>query len=118
MRWAPLLRKGGVLLINRARTMPLPVAMGQAEYPDQIVDQLRRAAGERAVIDAFDGTALARQAGSIRAVNLVMIGALSPYLDLPADIFIQAIDQVFAEKFRAVNQKAFLAGSAIIRDSK
>lgn len=118
LRWAPLLRNGGVLLINRARTVPLPVAMGQAEYPDRIVDQLRQAAGERAVIEAFDGTALARQAGSIRAVNLVMLGALSPYLDLPADIFIQAIDQVFAEKFRAVNQKAFLAGSAIIRDKK
>ncbi|MEA4888472.1 MAG: indolepyruvate oxidoreductase subunit beta [Clostridiaceae bacterium] len=114
LRWAPLLREGGVLLINTTRTIPLTVAMGQAQYPENILEQLRQAAGDKAVIEAFDGARLAREAGSARAVNMVMIGAMSRYLDLPAELFLTAIDQVFAEKLRPANHKAFQAGSAII----
>lgn len=116
LRWAHLLRTGGTLLINTNRTMPLPVAMGQASYPDQIVAELQAKAGGKARVLAFDALALARQAGSSRAVNMVMIGALSRFMDVPAGLFDQVIDMVFAEKFRAVNHSAFQAGSDEISD--
>ncbi len=114
LRWAHLLRAGGTLLINTNRTIPLPVAMGQAAYPDRIVAELKEKAGSQAAVYAFDALKLARDAGSSRAVNLVMVGALSRFLDLPKESFDQAIDAVFAEKFRAVNHTAFQSGSAII----
>jgi len=117
LRWAHLLRRGGTLLINTTRTMPLPVAMGQASYPDQIVSELQTKAQGQAAVHAFDAAALARQAGSGRAVNLVMLGALSAFIDWPADLFDRVIDEVFAEKFRAVNHTAFHAGSDIINNS-
>jgi indolepyruvate ferredoxin oxidoreductase beta subunit len=34
LRWAYLLKKGGTLLINTNRTLPMTVAMGEAEYPN------------------------------------------------------------------------------------
>ena len=118
LRWASLLRSGGVLLINTARTIPLPVAMGLSSYPDQIVAELEAKAGQKARVVAFDALGLARQAGSARAVNLVMLGALSRFLDIPETEFDQAIDESFAEKFRAVNHAAFCAGSAIMETKR
>ncbi len=114
LRWAHLLRAGGTILINTNRTLPLPVAMGQAAYPEGIVAELQAKAGSQAAVHAFDALDLAKRAGSPRAVNLVMIGALSRCLDVPASLFAEVIDQVFAEKLRAVNHAAFQAGSAII----
>jgi len=118
LRWAHLLRAGGVILVNTNRTTPLPVAMGQAVYPEGIVAELQARAGGKAAVHAFDALALAKQAGNSRSVNMVMIGALANFLDVPADLFAQVIDQVFAEKFRAVNHAAFQAGSDIIKTTQ
>ena len=115
LRWAHLLRSGGTILINTIRTLPMPVAMGQAAYPEDIVLELQAKTQGRADVHAFNALELARAAGSSRAVNLVMVGALSRFLELPAESFDQAIDAVFPEKFRALNHAAFRAGSDIIK---
>ena len=116
LRWAHLLHHGGAMLVNTLRIIPLTVAMGKAVYPENIIGSLRDAAGDRACIQSIDAVRLAAAAGSSRAVNMVMIGAMAACLDIPVDIYRRAIDQVFAEKYRAVNQKAFDAGSAIMRE--
>jgi len=114
LRWASLLRRDGSIFINTIRTIPMPVAMGQATYPDDIVGQLRKAAGSGASVFALDAASLARQAGSERAVNLTMLGAMSVRSILPLEAFTEAIDTVFAEKLRAVNHRAFALGASII----
>lgn len=116
LRWAHLLHHGGIMLVNTLRTIPLTVAMGKAVYPDNIIASLREVAGSRARIQPIDAVGLAAAAGSSRAVNMVMIGAMAACLDVPVDLFRQAIDQVFAEKYRLTNQKAFEAGSAIMME--
>jgi len=114
LRWAPLLREDGSIFINTIRTIPMPVAMGQAVYPEDIIGQLRQAAGSSASVFALDAASLARQAGSERAVNLTMLGAMSVRSILPQEAFAEAIDTVFAEKLRAVNHRAFALGASII----
>lgn len=116
LRWAHLLHHNGIMLINTLRIVPMTVAMGKAVYPDNILDSLREVAGDRARVHAIDAAGLAADAGSSRAVNLVMIGALAACLDVPAELYHRAIDQVFAEKYRVVNQRAFEAGSAIMME--
>jgi indolepyruvate ferredoxin oxidoreductase beta subunit len=116
LRWAHLLQHNGIMLVNTLRIIPMTVAMGKAVYPDNILDSLRDVAADRARVHAIDAVGLAAEAGSSRAVNLVMIGAMAACMDVPADLYRRAIDQVFAEKYRAVNQKAFEAGSAIMME--
>lgn len=118
LRWAHMLAEKGTLLINQSRVIPMSVGMGQAKYPENIIEQLRRAAGDKAVVHALPAGALAEQAGSARAVNIVMIGAMCAGLGLPEGIFTEAIDHVFPEKLRGINQKAFSLGSAIIREGQ
>lgn len=115
LRWASLLKAGGSIFINAIRTLPLPVSMGQAKYPEDIAGQLRTAAGGRAEVVLLDAVALARQAGSAKAVNTVMLGAMAGRCVLPPSAFRDAIDRVFAEKLRAVNQKAFALGVSVIK---
>lgn len=117
MRWAYLLKQGGTLFMNTRRTIPMPVAMGQAEYPDNIVESIEELADEGTKIYAFDAHKIAAEAGSVRAVNFVMTGALSKLTDIDPEIFKQAIETLFAnknQKFVEINQRAFDLGSAII----
>ena len=118
LRWSHLLAEKGVLLINRNQVVPMSVSMGKATYPENIIQNLQQAAGENALVRALPATELALQAGSSRAVNMVMIGAMCAGLELPEPIFREAIDSVFPEKLRALNQQAFSLGSAIMKDSK
>lgn len=117
MRWSHLLKKGGCLLINTNRTIPITVAMGQAEYPENIVGIIRELADAGTRVFAFDALGLAKEAGSVKAVNFVMAGALSALTEIPAEIFRESIRSLFASKnptFIDINQRAFDLGSAII----
>jgi indolepyruvate ferredoxin oxidoreductase beta subunit len=118
LRWAHLLGKDGVLLINKSRVIPMSVGMGQAKYPENIISRLQDAAGSRAIVRSIDASDLARQAGSEKSVNIVMIGAMAHYLAIPDQCFTEAIDQVFPEKLRHMNQKAYRLGSDIIKEGQ
>ena len=62
---------------------------------------------------ALDVDALARQAASPRAANIVLLGAAAPFLGLEAEKLEQGIRDIFARKGDAVvetNLAAFRAG--------
>ena len=46
-RWLPYLKKGGVMYVNTQQIMPMPVVLGQAEYPQDIIARLKEKAGPR-----------------------------------------------------------------------
>ena len=73
-RWTRFLRKEGVIVTNTQQINPMPVIIGAAEYPQELVEKMT-AEGFR--VDALDALSLAEQAGSSKAVNLVLMGRLS-----------------------------------------
>ncbi|MBM6887439.1 indolepyruvate oxidoreductase subunit beta [Pseudoflavonifractor phocaeensis] len=106
-RWLEFLRPDGRLITNTQQTNPMPVITGAAEYPQNLVDKMT-AAGVQ--VDAMDALALAEEAGSSRAVNLVLMGRLSRYFDLPEEVWQNAITNSVPEKFLELNRKAFHLG--------
>ena len=56
------------------------------------------------------GKALAEQAGSAKAVNIVLMGRLSKYFDIPASEWLAAIEASVPAKFLELNKKAFQLG--------
>ena len=64
-------------------------------------------------VDAMDCLALAEEAGSAKAVNLVLMGRLSKYFDIPVEKWQKAITECVPAKFEAMNQKAFMLGRGI-----
>ena len=106
-RWAEYLKKDGVLIANTQQINPMPVITGAAAYPEQLPEKLR-AMGIK--LDAFDALTPAEEAGSVKTVNLVLMGRLSQYFDFTEEEWQTAIAQSVPEKFLQMNQKAFLLG--------
>ena len=66
-----------------------------------------------AKVDAMDCLSLANEAGSSKAVNLVLLGRLSHYFeDIPEEAWEEAIESCVPAKFLELNKKAFALGKA------
>jgi len=106
-RYAEYLKTGGRIISNSAELEPMPVITGAAEYPHTALDEL----SEKGVdVDLFDALALALEAGSSKAVNIVLMGRLSRLLDIPEERWLSAIRESVKEKFVDLNLKAFALG--------
>jgi len=106
LRYAHFLKKGGSLVVNKQKIMPMGVLIGQCEYP-QDTDQLLRGDYNKYFIDA---AMLAEQAGSVKAVNVVMLGALTKILELDKGTMQSAIEKTVPNKFLKLNLDAFSKG--------
>ena len=105
-RALPYLKKGGKMIVNGQMIDPMPVIIGAAKYPENIEDKLKNAA-DTTVIDA---AAMARQAGNIKAVNVVLIGLLAKSTDIPYERWIETLKNTVPAKLLDVNLKAFDMG--------
>ena len=106
-RWLSYLKAGGQIVTNTQQIDPMPVITGAAEYPQQLVEKIR-AHGIK--IDAMDCLTLAREAGSQKAVNIVLLGRLSHYFDISQDAWQSSLKANVPAKFLEVNQRAFELG--------
>ncbi len=106
-RWLPYLRPDGQIVTSIQQIDPMPVITGAAEYPEDLVNKMK-AAGAK--VDAMNCLALAEKAGTAKAVNLVLMGRLSHYFDLPEEAWQKAIEAVVPQKFLEINKKAFELG--------
>ena len=86
----------------------MPVITGAMTYPEDLLGKLRTL---ELNVDALDALTLAEEAGSAKAVNLVLLGRLSNYFsDFTEDEWMSAIEQSVPEKFLEMNKKAFHLG--------
>ena len=107
-RWTEFLKPGGKLIANTQQINPMPVIIGAAEYPEELAAKMVAAGID---LDAVDALSLAEQAGSAKAVNLVLMGKLSKYFDIPQEEWMTAIEQSVPAKFLEMNKKAFALGA-------
>lgn len=106
LRYLPYLKEGGYVVTNATPFINIP------NYPD--VDQLMstlKALPHQVIIDADQ---IAREAaGNVRASNFVMLGAASPFIEIPFEYLEEGIRSIFARKGDAIvemNLKALRAG--------
>ena len=106
-RYLPYLKKGGKMIMNAQETAPMPVIIGAATYPEKVLDEL---SDKGVSIDALDALSLAEEAGSSKAVNIVLMGKAAKYFDIPYERWIAAIENTVKPKFVDMNKKAFDLG--------
>ncbi len=99
----------GVLLVSDEVIKPQSVLTGECELPENINEQLKQVCAK--VVPAYD---LAKQAGTPKAANVVLLGALSKYLDFKADTWEKLIKLRVPEKYLAENLKAFELGRSAV----
>jgi indolepyruvate ferredoxin oxidoreductase beta subunit len=106
-RWIKYLAPDGQIITNTQQIEPMPVITGAASYPEELISKMK-ASGAK--VDAFDALTLADEAGSSKAVNIVLMGRLSKYFPLSLDKWQKAIEESVPAKFLQLNRKAFELG--------
>jgi indolepyruvate ferredoxin oxidoreductase beta subunit len=106
-RWIELLAPGGTVVTNTQQIDPMPVILGAAEYPQDLLEQFKSIGAQ---VDAIDALALAEKAGSSKTVNIVMMGRLSKYFPFAKETWIKALGDCVPPKFLDMNLRAFELG--------
>ncbi len=106
-RYAKFLKKDGLIVVNTQQIDPMPVIIGAAQYPCDVLTELT---DKGLNVEALDALALAQEAGSSKAVNIVLMGKAAKQFDIPYDKWIKAIENTVAPKFVDMNKKAFDLG--------
>ena len=108
-RWTEYLKDGGQFIVNTQQIDPMPVITGAASYPTDLITKM---SADNHKVDAFDALSLANEAGSAKAVNIVLMGRLSHYFDIPDDAWQAALEACVPAKFLELNKKAFELGKS------
>ena len=107
-RWLEYLKPDGQIVTSTQQVDPMPVLTGAMAYPENLLEKIK-ATGVK--VDAIDCLKLAEEAGSSKAVNLVLLGRLSRYFsDIQEDAWIEAVNSCVPPKFLELNKKAFELG--------
>ena len=110
--------RNSVAITNLAPLMPFTVNIGQGVYPDlNKLQELIRSKTARLI--AFNATALAREAGNVLSVNMVLLGALTQTAVLPltVDNVKAAMQRKTKPAFLEANLKAFDLGFAAAQNA-
>ncbi|MBO5433443.1 MAG: indolepyruvate oxidoreductase subunit beta [Clostridia bacterium] len=106
-RWLSCLKKDGKVVVNTQKIDPMSVVIGDSVYPDGVIDAVKNAG---ATVVELDALPLAVEAGSPKAVNVVLIGAMAKNTDIDKEIWLDAVKACVPEKFLELNLKAFELG--------
>jgi indolepyruvate ferredoxin oxidoreductase beta subunit len=106
-RWLPYLKQGGKLIVNTQKIDPMPVVIGAAEYPQGVIEAIAATGTD---ITSIDALSLAVEAGSSKAVNVVLMGVLASKTDIAYDTWVEAVKATVPAKFLELNLKAFDLG--------
>jgi indolepyruvate ferredoxin oxidoreductase beta subunit len=111
-RWLDYLRPGGTLVVNDYEIRPLSVLTGQAQYPGDVLDKLRKSVP---LTISLDAGRIADDLGNVKAQNIVLLGALARgmklgFIDWPA-----VLKDVVPRRLYDLNVRAFEAGAAGMR---
>ena len=103
-RWLPNLKTGGVIVTSTQQINPMPVITGAAQYPTDIIPDMKLLGVD---VRAFDAQSIAEEAGNVRASNVALIGLASSVLGFDHDILRAAVAACVPAKALEVNMKAF-----------
>ena len=106
-RWLEYLKPDGILIANTQRIDPMPVIMGAAKYPENILTKLQNKNIKVISVDALD---LAVKAGNSKSTNVVLLGVTARFLGFERDMWIDIIRSTVPEKMLDINVKAFDLG--------
>ena len=106
LRALPYLKIGGKMIANTQQINPMPVITGAASYPEHIIDTL----ASKVDLCALDALAIAKEAGNVKAVNVVLMGVMAKNTNIPYETWINAVRECVPAKFLEVNLRAFDAG--------
>lgn len=109
-RYLNYLKQGGTIIVNALEILPMPVIMGAAAYPANVMDMLRENAG---AVHCIDATGLAKECGNARTMNVVLLGVLARCMGESRADWETALKKTIKPDLLNVNRMAFEKGYSV-----
>ncbi|MEW6521572.1 MAG: indolepyruvate oxidoreductase subunit beta [Thermodesulfobacteriota bacterium] len=109
VRYLPFLHQASRVIVNTHQIAPPAVATGKMVYPADLLSHLT---SRGIAVYPLDGFGIARAAGEIRTANLVLVGALSTFLPVEEEVFLEVLKKRIPRKLEE-NIAAFKEGRKI-----
>ncbi len=106
LRYAHFVKPGGTIIVNDHKIEPIRTA-DQRPYPDEAIDFLQ---GKGFNVVTVKATEKAIELGNHRAANVVLLGVLAGFLDIPQEVWDKTLQERIPARFLSLNQGAFAAG--------
>lgn len=111
MRKLDYLNEKSLLIVNRKQIDPAPVEIGAMSYPSDLETWLRKHLPATIIVDT---AAALKEVGTGKALNIVMVGCLSNYLEFSLSDYEEVIKSLMKEKLIEPNIKAFHLGRGLV----
>jgi len=106
MRYAHYLKKDGILIVNDCRIDPMTVVIGAREYPEGIIEGLKR----EHTVYAIDAQKIALELGNSKVLNSVVLGFASGFIGFSEDVWLDTVSSTVPPKTVEINKEAFRLG--------
>jgi|SRR5665648_23917 len=114
LRQIEFLKGGSTIVFNEYKISPVTVSSGLATYPaDSVIEKALKDSAKN--IYSINATNKAVEIGSVKTMNVILLGALTPFLDTNMEIWEKAIKKFVPEKFKELNLKAFHTGREMMK---
>ena len=105
-RYAHFLKKDGVLVVNDCRIDPMTVVIGAKEYPEGILEELKK----EHTVYAIDGQSIALELGNSKVLNSVVLGYAASEVGFDKETWLGVIERTVPQKTIEINKNAFIKG--------
>lgn len=106
LRYAHFLKKDGVIIVNDQRMDPITVVTGAAQYPENIIEDLRK----KYKVYAVDAMEEAKKLGNAKVFNIIVLGVAAQHMDYAKEDWLEVIEKTVPPKTVAMNKQAFEVG--------
>ncbi len=106
-RWTEYLSPDGEIVTATTEIVPPIIHVMGKQYPHDVLDKMR---AQNLRVLAIDAASVAERLGNIRAMNVVLLGAMSSKLDFTEETWKEAIKSRVPKKHIELNLKAFDEG--------
>jgi indolepyruvate ferredoxin oxidoreductase beta subunit len=110
VRYFPFLSDKGKVILNDQKILPPAVFTGKQEYPPDVIQKVKEKVPDAVVVD---GVSAAQKMGNPRVLNVIFLGILSKYLDIPAEVYENVLKESLKPKLVDINLKAFHEGRSL-----
>ena len=106
LRYAHFLKENGAIIVNDSRLDPMPVVIGAARYPENILEEL----GKHHRVYKVDALEEAKRLGNSKVFNIIVLGIAAQHMDFSKEEWLKVIEETVPKKTIEINKKAFEVG--------
>ncbi len=106
LRYAHFLKADGVIVVNDTRIDPMTVVIGNANYPEEILEKL----SAEHTLYKIDGKAIAKELGNSKVLNTVVLGLAAKHIGFNEEKWLEVLKSTVPPKTVEINTFAFKRG--------